>query len=195
MHTTATTITTTTITTTTTTTTTTTATASITTSLHPQCQGYGAHWDASDLFVLQVEGSKQWDLYPSLSRPLALFASGGASSTISSEALAKAEGERVRVTLQQGETSFLYVPRGTVHVCTSTGDDAPSVHVTISATTTNTWLELFQRFLPPALHRLATKSAAPSLLRQVKLSSSLAAIAKVWLLSSVCWLCVSGSGP
>ena len=136
--------------------------------------------------MLQVEGAKHWDLYPSLSCPLALSASG---TTIPPEALAAAEAQRVRVTLRQGETSFQYVPRGTVHVCTSTSDDAPSVHVTISATTTNTWLELFQRVLPLALHRLARQAEAPSLLKQVCVCVCVCRWVCVFVRLSVC-VCV-----
>jgi hypothetical protein len=132
--------------------------------------------------VLQLEGAKHWDLFPatsdpgSLSHALALHASG---TTIAPEDVEAAEAQRVRVTLREGETSFLYVPRGSVHVCTAPNDDnRHSVHVTISATQTNTWLELFQRFLPLALHRLAVNPDAPSLLRQVDLVPSLAATTK-----------------
>lgn len=94
-------------------------------------QGFGTHYDAHDVFVLQVEGEKTFR-----------FHAGGPSLPFNDERFDKAvhaagmEGMSVRLT--PGDT--LYIPRGTMHDAVA-NDSGASLHVTLGVFVT-TALEL-----------------------------------------------------
>lgn len=83
-------------------------------------QGFGAHFDGHDVFVVQLLGSKSWRLYDApFSLPLE-----HEGRVVSSEEAGEVTCE---TTLREGDV--LYVPRGHVHEAL-TGEEA-SVHLTI----------------------------------------------------------------
>lgn len=85
----------------------------------PGAQGFDAHFDTHEVFVLQLEGSKQWRLYGS-PRPLPL----------ADERFARPRdtlGTPREVTLEAGD--LLYVPRGVVHEAFTS--ELASMHLTV----------------------------------------------------------------
>ena len=83
-----------------------------------QSQGFEVHWDDHDVFVVQVAGSKQWDLYGfSHASPLRREPQPAQMPTSSPE----------QIVLQAGD--MLYLPRGYWHA--ARGRDEPSLHLTI----------------------------------------------------------------
>jgi len=109
-------------------------------------QGFAAHWDDVDVFILQVEGSKKWTVRAPPTEALAL---PRASSPDFDAADLKAmyPGAPAEVVLRPGDV--LYLPRGFVHSAVS-GEDA-SLHVTLSTHRGNAWVDLLERLLPRAL--------------------------------------------
>ncbi|HEV7238880.1 MAG TPA: cupin domain-containing protein [Thermoanaerobaculia bacterium] len=95
-------------------------------------QGFDAHYDAHDVFVVQLEGAKRWRLRaPVENLPLR------------SGVVGELDGELLMdVTLQAGD--LLYVPSGTVHEVRT--DDRASLHLTIGIVATR-WLELIREAL------------------------------------------------
>ncbi|KAH8065383.1 histone demethylase [Aureococcus anophagefferens] len=92
-------------------------------------QGFAAHWDDVDVFVLQTEGSKTWQIFAPDADDLKL--PRVSSQDFDDEALDALYGTlRAEVTLDPGDV--LYLPRGFVHRA-ATGA-APSLHVTLAAT-------------------------------------------------------------
>ncbi|HEX2575841.1 MAG TPA: cupin domain-containing protein [Aquihabitans sp.] len=80
--------------------------------------GFGAHWDDHDLLVVQVEGSKTWDLWePAATDPVRPHTP-----------LAVSDRWHGRHTLREGDVLFL--PRGWGHAVT--GHPDRSVHLTIT---------------------------------------------------------------
>jgi len=87
----------------------------------PANQGFNAHYDTHDVFILQVSGAKTFNFYPSsveLPCPDEQFDASALTSSEIDES----------VDLSAGDT--LYIPRGVVHdaVAHST---SPSIHITL----------------------------------------------------------------
>ena len=92
-----------------------------------QAQGFKPHYDTHDVFVLQVYGTKKWQLYGRpfpmpLPMPAQEFSALGPSLNV------PAEAER-EIEMQPGD--LLYLPRGTVHAATS--NETATAHLTIGA--------------------------------------------------------------
>ncbi|RBP02006.1 cupin superfamily protein [Roseiarcus fermentans] len=87
----------------------------------PGGQSFPVHYDAPDVYALQVEGTKTWRLYaPSYEKPLAdQHCYGQMPEQTSLSAARLAPGD------------LLYVPRGFPHLVTA--DDGPSLHISLSA--------------------------------------------------------------
>ena len=97
----------------------------------PGAQGFKAHFDIMDAFVLQVEGSKVWQVRgPQLTLPLA-----DEHTTTSPQSLPPVLLEHE---LKSGEV--LYIPRGFVHEARTA--QTHSVHLTLGLQTV-TWSDLF----------------------------------------------------
>jgi hypothetical protein len=123
--------------------------------------GLAPHHDTHDVFVLQVAGTKHWDLRtPMLEAPLARHRSDQARA---------AEQPVVRqIDLRPGDC--LYLPRGWIH--SATAQEAPSLHLTIGvlAVTAHDVLRriveraadepAFRRTLPPGVTLGAGQEAA-----------------------------------
>ncbi|MFE5771836.1 JmjC domain-containing protein [Streptomyces sp. NPDC056485] len=98
----------------------------------PKSQGFAAHFDPRDAFIVQVEGTKVWTLRePVLPSPLAheswdRLREGGEWTT---ERLDAVEPWKV-LTLEPGDV--LWLPRGWVHSARSEG--VSSLHLTLSLT-------------------------------------------------------------
>ncbi|THD57627.1 cupin domain-containing protein [Phenylobacterium sp.] len=83
-----------------------------------ESQGFDVHWDDHDVFVVQVDGAKRWDLY-GLTRPAPLRRER--------EAAAKPTNAPEEIVLEACD--MLYLPRGYWHAAVGLGE--PSLHLTI----------------------------------------------------------------
>ena len=87
----------------------------------PGEHGFGIHYDDHDVFVLQVSGAKDWEIYGA--RDGLPFRGEGFRRGVDDP------GElREQFVLNAGEC--LYVPRGTAHRALTHGDE-PSLHITV----------------------------------------------------------------
>jgi ribosomal protein L16 Arg81 hydroxylase len=93
-------------------------------------QGFKPHFDTHDVFVLQVEGSKRWQLYGT---PVDLALRGHGEAARRDDPGPVAE----EFDLRTGDT--LYIPRGRVHDAMST--DEASLHITVGVLSW-TWFDL-----------------------------------------------------
>lgn len=87
----------------------------------PGRQGFNAHYDTHDVFILQVAGAKTFNFYPStveLPMPEERFDAARLTSSTIDES----------ITLSEGDT--LYIPRGVVHDAVA-DETLHSIHVTL----------------------------------------------------------------
>lgn len=105
----------------------------------PESQGLPPHYDDVEVFILQLEGQKQWRLY---SPPVPLAAE---YSLVPEERLGSPTHQ---ILMQEGD--LLYFPRGTVHQA-HTLPGAPSTHLTISTYQKMAWSDLLLDVLPGLL--------------------------------------------
>lgn len=91
----------------------------------PDNQGFAAHYDVHDVFVLQVAGRKRWTIHaPVVPAPL----DDQPWERFRDEVAARAgEAPLIDTVLEPGDA--LYLPRGTIHAAKAQGD--PSIHLTI----------------------------------------------------------------
>ena len=83
-------------------------------------QGFDIHYDTHEVFILQIEGSKEWNIYDNLSTSFPLLNSSKGEVPKDIEPINK-------LTLTKGD--FLYIPRGIWH--SAIAIDEPSLHLTI----------------------------------------------------------------
>jgi hypothetical protein len=107
----------------------------------PRAQGFKAHFDTHDVFVLQLHGSKRWRLYGS---PVDLPLPGQAED-VAPEELGQPVEE---IELKTGDT--LYVPRGVVHDAVSL--DRASMHATLGVLS-YTWADVLLESLAAVILR------------------------------------------
>ena len=111
-------------------------------------QGFAPHYDDIEAFVLQLEGSKEWLIYPPISEEETL------PRTSSKDLTHTDIGQPVMsITLQAGD--LLYFPRGWVHEAKSS-PDTHSLHITVSTALRHTWRDLLDLVLPGALDAAAS---------------------------------------
>ncbi|WP_298636370.1 cupin domain-containing protein [uncultured Umboniibacter sp.] len=97
----------------------------------PGYQGFRPHFDAHDVFVMQVAGSKAWKLYD---HPVKLAYKGERFNSNVHK-----PGELTEeFTMDAGET--IYIPKGMMHDASNSGDE-PSLHITLGLITKN-WTDL-----------------------------------------------------
>ncbi|GAB2471232.1 cupin domain-containing protein [Jatrophihabitans fulvus] len=91
----------------------------------PQNQGFAAHYDVHDVFVLQVSGRKRWSIHaPVVDAPL----DDQPWDARADEVRAAAAGEPlIDTVLEPGDA--LYLPRGTIHSAAALGET--SIHLTV----------------------------------------------------------------
>jgi ribosomal protein L16 Arg81 hydroxylase len=101
----------------------------------PGSKGFGAHYDTHDVFILQTEGSKRWQLYDSPMRlplPSQTYPHPGPDP-------GKPTADFV---LRAGDV--LYMPRGVIHSASTS--DSTSLHVTLGITA-YTWADVLNEAL------------------------------------------------
>ena len=87
-----------------------------------ETQGFDVHWDDHDVFVVQVDGRKQWALYgPTETAPTRRGPGADASPP---------QSEPELIVLEPGD--LLYLPRGHWHAAVGLG--GPTLHLTIGLT-------------------------------------------------------------
>ncbi len=91
----------------------------------PQNQGFSNHYDVHDVFVLQLEGSKRWQIHsPVLEAPLRDQPWNDRKADVEARA---AERPLIEAVLEPGDC--LYLPRGFLHAAKALG--GVSTHLTI----------------------------------------------------------------
>jgi ribosomal protein L16 Arg81 hydroxylase len=105
----------------------------------PSGKGFQAHWDNHDVFVMQVMGSKRWQVEKTR-RTLP------ATDGMIEEEGRELRGELHEFTLQQGD--MVYIPRGFVHAAEA-GPDS-SLHVTLGIYY-NSWDQLLRAAVTAAI--------------------------------------------
>jgi bifunctional lysine-specific demethylase and histidyl-hydroxylase NO66 len=91
----------------------------------PQNQGFAAHYDTHDVFVLQVTGRKRWRIHePVVADPLADQPWESVSAEVAARA---AEPPLIDIELAPGDS--LYLPRGYLHSAVAHGE--LSIHLTV----------------------------------------------------------------
>eukprot|EP00731_Ephydatia_muelleri_P028308 Em0019g1181a len=112
-------------------------------------QGFAPHYDDIEAFVLQLEGKKQWKLYPP--RDGSELLPRHSSPNFSQNEIGTPIMDTV---LEPGD--LLYFPRGTIHQAMSL-PDCHSLHVTLSTYQKNTWGDLLEKLVPAALQSAITE--------------------------------------
>lgn len=93
-------------------------------------RGYASHFDTMDVFALQIEGEKTWNLYEGRF-PEAVSVPGSRPSDFTAEQHDRMKGNLARqVTTRPGD--MLYIPRGVYHDALAT--DTASLHLSFGAT-------------------------------------------------------------
>jgi len=91
----------------------------------PQNQGFSAHYDVHDVFVLQIDGEKQWRISPPvLESPLRDQPWSDRKSEVEKQAQ---QPPMLEAVLRPGDC--LYLPRGYLHAATALG--GVSTHLTL----------------------------------------------------------------
>jgi bifunctional lysine-specific demethylase and histidyl-hydroxylase NO66 len=114
----------------------------------PQNQGFSAHYDVHDVFVLQIEGEKQWRVHrPVLESPLRDQPWNDRKSDVEQRAK---EAPLIEAVLKPGDC--LYLPRGYLHAATALG--GVSTHLTLGI---HVWTRyaLAQQLVEQALRTLS----------------------------------------
>jgi ribosomal protein L16 Arg81 hydroxylase len=114
----------------------------------PQNQGFSNHYDVHDVFVLQLEGTKRWQIHaPVLESPLRDQPWSDRRSAVEARAQEKPLIEAV---LEPGDC--LYLPRGFLHAAKALG--GVSAHLTIGV---HSWTRyaIAEQMLQQALRRTA----------------------------------------
>jgi len=118
----------------------------------PQSQGFSSHYDVHDVFVLQIEGEKRWQIHPPvLDAPLRDQPWSERRTAVERRAR---ETPSLDVVLRPGDC--LYLPRGFLHAATALG--GVSTHLTIGV---HAWTRfgLAEQLVQQALHTAASQPA------------------------------------
>ena len=115
----------------------------------PQNQGFSAHYDVHDVFVLQIAGEKRWRIHPPvLVSPLRDQPWNDRKADVEKRA---EEPALIEAVLTPGDC--LYLPRGYLHAATALG--GVSTHLTLGI---HVWTRfaLVQQLMEQALRPSAT---------------------------------------
>ncbi|MCP5197252.1 MAG: cupin-like domain-containing protein [Gammaproteobacteria bacterium] len=118
-----------------------------------QSQGFGIHYDTHDVFILQIEGHKEWRIYDiEVSLPLPEMQSKKGNLDPNSI------GEpKQKLTLNAGDV--LYIPRGHAHAARTT--NSHSLHLTVGVHVV-CWVDLLKAAISQvALHDVRLRRALP----------------------------------
>ena len=114
-------------------------------------QGFAPHYDDVDVFLLQLEGSKLWNLYlPPLPEDVL---SRHSSEDYTPESL---PSPAASITLKAGDV--LYMPRGTIHQGRCLGEH--SLHITLSINQMHSWADFMLCFLRNRIETIAANSVS-----------------------------------
>jgi mannose-6-phosphate isomerase-like protein (cupin superfamily) len=106
----------------------------------PHSQGFRAHYDSHEVFVLQISGRKKWDLWPQKD----LLPLRDSKEDVAQEEL----GEARSIVLEPGD--LLYLPRGVIHQAYA--EDQVTLHITVSVEPFR-WFEVVMAALKAAAGR------------------------------------------
>ncbi|XP_032228992.1 ribosomal oxygenase 2 isoform X2 [Nematostella vectensis] len=109
----------------------------------PNAQGLAPHHDDVEVFILQLEGEKNWKLYSPLVE-LAL----DYSADLEEDSIGKPTHE---FTLKTGD--LLYFPRGTIHQAETLKCGNHSTHITLSTYQQNAWGHFISTALTDAIEK------------------------------------------
>jgi lysine-specific demethylase/histidyl-hydroxylase NO66 len=109
-------------------------------------QGFAAHWDDVDVFILQLEGRKRWRVGACADAVYRL--PRVSSEDFDEEALRRLCPHLSEIILEPGDV--LYLPRGFIHSAVTEGSEN-SLHLTLSCHRANSWADLLEAALPSAL--------------------------------------------
>jgi bifunctional lysine-specific demethylase and histidyl-hydroxylase NO66 len=118
----------------------------------PQNQGFSAHYDVHDVFVLQIEGEKRWRIHrPIFESPLRDQPWADRKAHVEKQAQ---EPPLIEALLRPGDC--LYLPRGYLHAATALG--GVSTHLTLGV---HVWTRyaLAEQLMHQALQALANNPA------------------------------------
>jgi ribosomal protein L16 Arg81 hydroxylase len=118
----------------------------------PQNQGFSAHYDVHDVFVLQIEGEKRWRIHPPvLESPLRDQPWNDRKAAVEKRAQ---EPPLIEALLRPGDC--LYLPRGYLHAATALG--GVSTHLTLGV---HVWTRfaLAERVMDQAVRSLVNHPA------------------------------------
>jgi len=105
-------------------------------------QGLAPHCDDVEIFVMQLEGKKEWKLY----KPMVEL-----SRDYTQDLLQEDIGEPImEVTLEAGD--MLYFPRGVIHQAKTVGD-SHSTHISVSTYQQNTWGDFMNHAVTQAIEK------------------------------------------
>jgi hypothetical protein len=107
----------------------------------PNGQGFRPHWDNHDVFILQVWGSKHWQVEKQRRRL------PGKAETMGEDEGRVIAADAHSFNLNQGDA--IYIPRGFVHAARCGSE--PSLHITLGMHFT-TWEDLLQSIIKVAAH-------------------------------------------
>jgi len=111
--------------------------------------GFTAHYDVHEVFVLQIAGSKRWRLYPpAVQLPY--------RTQLCTPQTYSGQAPMTEIELQAGD--LLYLPRGVGH--STTTSDSFSAHVTIGVTV-HTWVDLIRECLQTTIDQVELRRALP----------------------------------
>ncbi len=100
----------------------------------PGSQGFSAHHDTHDVFVLQVDGHKRWNVYaPALTLPLSFQP----SKALAGDAPLVPEGTLPLMSVTLGPGDALYLPRGYIHEAET--NENRSIHLTVGVLATTAY--------------------------------------------------------
>lgn len=106
-------------------------------------QGFAAHYDDIEAFILQIEGRKHWKVYEPKTEDEKL-------PRYSSRDFTKHEISAPSFEFVLNPGDLLYLPRGFVHQCFS-DPEQHSLHITVSVYQRNAWIDLLEKAIPSAL--------------------------------------------
>ncbi len=124
-------------------------------------QGFSRHYDTHEVFILQVEGSKQWHIYTdTLKYPL--------PSQKSNSLVPPEEEAYLSCILEPGDV--LYIPRGHWHYAIAKNE--PSIHLTVGIHC-KTGIDLLEWLISKLEHREEWRSSLPLRIKENAINSSI----------------------
>jgi hypothetical protein len=114
-------------------------------------QGFAFHHDTHDVFVLQVDGRKRWQIH----EPVVMLPTKGQPR---SGADLVPDGQPPLIDTELGPGDVLYLPRGFVHAAQTT--DSRSLHLTIGVLAI-TWYDVLRDVTELAADELSFRHALP----------------------------------